>query len=270
MNIDNYDFKPEEAYNAICSHWFDWTKQNGLFGWNEKTGKYAAKVVVGISGGKDSTVVAGLFTKILGKDNVIGVSLPCDGQKDMPDVDKVFCHLGIRRITVDIGDAFQSIVNSLENNAIDVTYDTKTNLPARLRMSALYAVAQSVGGIVLNTCNLSEDICSYSTIYGDCAGSYAPIQGLTVTEIIVLGDWLGIPYELTHKTPIDGLQPLSDEEKLGFTYAQLDLFIRRNEGTNEFKEMVYKKYLSGKFKTDIVRIPQPKFGYPNFVYEFKA
>lgn len=236
----------------------------------KKQGCMLRKSSLGISGGKDSTVVAGLFAKMLGRDNVIGVSLPCDGQKDMSDVDKVFWHLGIRRATIDIGDAFHFIVNSLENNAIDVSCDTKTNLPARLRMSTLYAVAQSVGGIVLNTCNLSEDICSYSTIYGDCAGSYAPIQGLTVTEIIALGDWLGLPRELTYKTPVDGLQPLSDEEKLGFTYAKLDKFIRRNEGTNEFKEMIYKKYLSGKFKTDIVQIPQPRFDYPNFVYTFKA
>lgn len=251
-----YKFNPESAYNTIANHYLQWVTANHC----------PKKVVIGISGGKDSSVVAAIFTKLLGADNVIGVSMPCNGQKDMADVDKVFAHLGIKRLTIDIGDAFDSIIHGVENNAVDVHYDTKTNLPARLRMSTLYAIAQSVGGIVTNNCNLSEDCCSYSTIFGDCAGSYAPIQGLTVTEVIALGDWLGLPYELTHKTPIDGLQPLSDEDKLGFTYAQLDKFIRENEGTDEFKQMIVKKYLSGKFKLDIVRIPQPKFDYPNFVF----
>lgn len=251
-----YKFDPESAYNTIVNHYCQWAAAAGV----------TDRVVVGISGGKDSTVVAGIFTKLLGPDRVVGVSMPCNGQKDMADVDAVFNHLGIKRVTIDIGNAFDSIINGVENNAIDVHYDTKTNLPARLRMSTLYAVAQSVNGVVLNTCNLSEDCVAYSTIFGDCAGSYAPIQGLTVTEIIALGDWLGLPYALTHKTPIDGLQPLSDEDKLGFTYAQLDKFIRENEGTDEFKQLIVKKYLSGKFKLDIVRIPQPKFDYPNFVF----
>ena len=260
-----YTFKPEIAYNNIRAHWFSWTSCNGIFDWNEKDGKTLPKVVIGISGGKDSTVVAGLFTKILGKDNVIGVSLPCDGQNDMSDVDRVFEHLGIKRITIDIGDAFHSIVNSIENCAIDVKYDTKTNLPARLRMSTLYAVAQSVGGIVLNTCNRTEDNLGYATLYGDSAGSYAPIQDLTVTEVIALGDWLGLPYELTHKTPIDGLQPLTDEEKLGMKYADVDMFIRLNQGESELKDKASKMYNKNKFKLDIIKIPGPKHGFPDYI-----
>lgn len=260
-----YVFEPEMVYITIRDHWFDWANYNHFFGWNEKDGKTLPKVVIGISGGKDSTVVAGLFTKFLGKDNVFGVSLPCDGQKDMPDVNKVFEYLGIKRITIDIGDAFHSIINSIENNAIDVKYDTKTNLPARLRMSTLYAVAQSVGGIVLNTCNHTEDNLGYATLYGDSAGSYAPIQDLTVTEVIALGDWLGLPHELTHKTPIDGLQPLTDEEKLGMKYADVDKYIRLNQGDAALKDKVCEMYNRNKFKLDIIRIPGPKHGFPDYI-----
>lgn len=177
----------------------------------------------------------------------------------------VFSTLGIKRLDVNIGDAYHSICAAVENNGYDVTYDTKTNLPARLRMSALYAVGQTVNGIVLNTCQKSENCCGYATLFGDAAGSYAPIHDLTVTEVIAIGDYLGLPYKLVHKTPIDGLQPLSDEDKLGFTYASLDKFIRLNEGTNEFKEMIRNKYLQNKFKLDIIQIPHPVFDFPDFV-----
>lgn len=251
-----YVFEPETVFTAIRNHWFYWTQWNGMG---------QPKVVIGISGGKDSTVVAGLFVKIVGPENVIGVSMPCDGQKDMDDVDKVFAHLGIRRATIDVGDAFHSILIGIENNSVEIKDDTRTNLPARLRMSTLYAVAQSVGGIVLNTCNRTEDNLGYATIYGDNAGSYAPIQDLTVTEVIALGDWLGLPYELTHKTPIDGLQPLSDEEKLGIKYADVDKYIRMNQGDIHLKSIAYSLYDKNKFKLDIVRIPGPKHNMPDFI-----
>ena len=251
-----YKFDPESVYNTIHNHWFEWTNHNAI------NNPY---VVIGISGGKDSTVVAGLFVKMLGKDKVIGVSLPCNGQKDMLDVNKVFEYLGIKRLTLDIGTAFNSIINSIENCAIEVKYDTKTNLPARLRMSALYAVAQSVNGIVLNTCNRTEDNLGYSTWGGDNFGSYAAIQDLTVTEVIALGDWLGLPYELVHKTPIDGLQPLSDEEKLGMKYADVDKVIRLNEGSDELKRKIKAKYLASKFKLEYLHLPGPMHNFPDFV-----
>jgi NAD+ synthase len=126
-------------------------------------------------------------------------------------------------------------------------------------MSTLYAVAQTVGGMVLNTCNLSEDVVGYATLWGDNAGSYAPIQGLTVTEIRQLGDWMDLPHHLIHKTPIDGLQPLSDEDKLGFSYEALDRYIREDIGSDEFKAHINELYRKNKFKTDIVRIPGPNF-----------
>jgi NAD+ synthase len=174
------------------------------------------------------------------------------------------------------------------------------NLPARIRMSTLHAVGQCVNGRVINTSNLSEDMVGYATQFGDNAGAYAPLQGLTVTEVMQLGDYLAgimnlndgkyytsakqtmpgvsaplIPkpitgeeriIELIHKTPVDGLQAQTDEERLGFTYADLDKFIRFDEGSDEFKELIRKKYKQNKFKLEIVQMPQPDFSYlPNFV-----
>ena len=201
--------------------------------------------------------------KIFGKKNVIGVSLPCDGQKDMPDVNLVFKTLGIKRLTIDIGDANRSILNSLENNALDIHEDTKTNLPARLRMSALYAVAQSVDGVVLCTANLSESVVGFATLYGDHAGSFAPIWDYTVTEVIALGKWLGLPDELVDKVPIDGLQPLTDEEKLGLKYGNIDKYIRLDLGSNAIKKKILDKWMKNKFKMDVVDVPHPTSGLPN-------
>lgn len=250
-----YKFDPESAYNTIASHYLNWVTESHC----------PAKVVIGISGGKDSTIVAGIFTKLLGPDRVIGVSMPCNGQKDMADVDAVFNHLSIKRVTIDIGDAFDSIIHGVENNAINVHYDTKTNLPARLRMSTLYAVAQSVSGVVLNTCNRTEDDLGYATWGGDNFGSYAAIQDLTVTEVIALGEWLGLPYELVHKTPIDGLQPLTDEEKLGMKYADVDKVIRLNEGSDELKEKIKAKYRANKFKLEYLHLPGPVHNLPDYI-----
>ena len=247
---------PENLFDVIQQNWLAWASQFSP----------EVKFVIGISGGKDSTVVAYLAVKIFGADRVVGVTLPCDEQKEIDDSCKVIQNLGIKRVNINIGDAVYSINSAIENNAIDVSADTKTNLPCRIRTASLYAVAQSINGIVVNTSNLTEDILGYATLWGDTCGSFAPIQGLTVTEVISLGDWLGVPYDLCHKTPIDGLQELTDEEKLGMKYADVDKFIRKNEGTQEFKQKVMLMYFRNKFKIDMITLPGPKFtDLPNFV-----
>lgn len=254
-----YDFTPELAFGVIRPRWQEWDAQ-------VKPKTY----VIGISGGIDSTCVAALACKIFGKDRVVGVSLPCDGQSDMEDVNKAFAWLGIRRLTLDIGDAFASLKNGIENNGVELTDVCKTNMPARLRMTALYGVAQCLGGVMVNTCNLTEDIVGYSTLYGDNAGSYAPISKLTKTEVIQIAKWLGVPENLANKTPIDGLQPLTDEEKLGITYAKVDDLIRSTGPVSEAdKAKVFELYTKNKFKLEIVNIPGPKFDeYPNYPRAF--
>ena len=207
-----------------------------------------------------------------------------------------------------MGESVASITSQIWQNRSDSgiypTKDMEINLPARIRMATLHAIGQCVDGRVINTSNLSEDMVGYATQFGDNAGAYAPLQGLTVTEVIELGKWLAEDMYNTHiisdmkqkvlikeatdyslgitdtkiipvldkliplieKTPVDGLQAQTDEERLGFTYADLDKFIRLNEGTDEFKEMIRKKYQQNKFKLEIVQMPQPDFSYlPNFV-----
>ena len=234
---------------------------------------HQTKVVIGISGGKDSSVVAAICAKAIGPENVIGVMMPCGIQKDIADSQKLIDFLGIKSTTVNIGNAFNDLCNAI-NLGVELSYDTKTNLPARLRMSTLYAVAQTVGGFVANTCNLSEDYApgGYATLFGDNAGSFAPIQDMTVSEVIEVGEDLGLPYNLLHKTPIDGLQPLSDEEKIakqtgieGWTYTRFDKLIRgeKHDFTPEEVEILRKGAQAGKFKRDIVQIPKFKTHRPN-------
>ena len=249
-----YDFRPEYAYAEIEKHWQAWDDA-------VKPKVY----VVGISGGVDSTCVAALACRIFGKNKVVGVSLPCDGQSDMDDVDKVFAFLGIRRVTIDIGDMFAYGKNAIENRGIGLTDACKTNMPARLRMTMLYGVAQCLGGVVVNTCNLSEDVIGYSTFGGDNMGSYAPIKNLTKTEVRSITRWLGAPADLVEKIPIDGLQPFSDEEKLGITYAKIDDYIRgTGPVTKDEENLILGKFFKNRFKLEIIRIPGPEFlHYPN-------
>ena len=240
--------EPEEAFGIIKRHWTEWDS-------NVKPEKY----IIGISGGVDSTCAAALACKLFGKDKVIGVSLPCNGQKDMQDVDKVFTHLGIKRITIDIGEAFDSLKTSIAVNGLAPTHQCVTNMPARLRMAALFGVAQCLNGVVVNTCNRSEDIVGYSTLFGDDAGCYSPLKNLTKTEVQKLAFWLIVPANLAYKTPVDGLQDKTDEESLGFTYAELDTYIRGDAIRTDVKQKIDALHAKNKFKLDIINIPGPKF-----------
>lgn len=224
---------------------------------------HQTKVVIGISGGKDSSVVAAICAKAIGPENVIGVMMPNGEQKDIADSQSLIAHLGIKSTTVNIGNAFNDLCNAI-NLGVELSYDTKTNLPARLRMSTLYAVAQTVGGFVANTCNLSEDTVGYATLYGDNAGSFAAISKLTTEEVMEIGDDLGLPFELVHKVPIDGLQPKTDEDKLGFTYHEVNELIRKGIKGPHF-EKIMDMYRKNKFKLDIVRIPYFDPHLPNAI-----
>lgn len=224
---------------------------------------HQTKVVLGISGGKDSSVVAAICAKAIGPENVIGVMMPNGEQKDIADSQSLIAHLGIKSTTVNIGNAFNDLCNAI-NLGVELSYDTKTNLPARLRMSTLYAVAQTVGGFVANTCNLSEDTVGYATLYGDNAGSFAAISKLTTEEVMEIGDDLGLPFELVHKVPIDGLQPKTDEDKLGFTYHEVNELIRKGIKGPHF-EKIMDMYRKNKFKLDIVRIPYFDPHLPNAI-----
>ena len=181
--------------------------------------------VVGISGGKDSSVAAALCVEALGKDRVIGVLMPKGQQHDIDMAHLLVEHLGIRHYVINIQDAVEGILKNMPAD-LPLTPQTLQNIPPRVRMTTLYAVSQSNNGRVCNTCNLSEDWVGYSTRYGDSVGDFSPMSHLTVTEVKQIGRLLGLPDVLVDKVPIDGLCGKTDEDNLGFTYAELDVYIR--------------------------------------------
>lgn len=206
-------------FNAIevknqCVEWIrDWFEQNGK----------GCNAVIGISGGKDSSVVAALCVEALGNDRVIGVLMPNGRQSDIDDARTVCYYLDIDRYTVNIKNTVKALKKSV---SFPLSNQAEINLPARVRMTTLYAVSQSVNGRVANTCNLSEDWIGYSTRWGDSVGDFSPLANLTTDEVVAVGDALGLPYSLTHKTPADGLCGKTDEDNFGFTYEVLNRYIR--------------------------------------------
>ena len=198
----------------------DWIRD-----WFEENGK-GCNAVIGISGGKDSSVVAALCVEALGKDRVVGVLMPNGVQSDISGSQQLVDHLGIRHFVCNLKDAADGVIKSLEDCGLPLNEQARINLPRRIRMSTLYAVSQTLNGRVANTCNLSEDYVGYSTRYGDSAGDFSPLAKLTVAEVVQIGLYLGLPENLVVKAPSDGLSGKSDEDKLGFTYAVLDRYIR--------------------------------------------
>ena len=223
----------------------------------EENGK-GCNAVVGISGGKDSSVAAALCVEALGKDRVIGVLMPKGEQHDIDMAYLLVNHLGIKHYEINIKDAVDGIVNNLPEG-MEVTPQTIQNIPPRIRMSTLYAVSQSNNGRVCNTCNLSEDWVGYSTRYGDSVGDFSPMSFLTVTEVKAIGRELGLPDVLVDKTPIDGLCGKTDEENLGFTYAELDVYIRTGKIEDEEKKAnIDRRHKMNLFKLQLMPAFKPE------------
>lgn len=200
--------------------------------WFENNGK-GCNAVIGVSGGKDSSVVAALCAKALGKDRVIGVMMPNGEQADINDSIRLTEHLGIKSYTVNIKEAYDGVINAMKAAGAEPSRQCLVNLAPRIRMSTLYAVSQSNNGRVANTCNLSEDYVGYSTKYGDMAGDFSPLSRLTVDEVIKIGLYLDLPRDLVIKVPSDGLTGRTDEDNLGFKYSELDKYIRTGICENE-------------------------------------
>ncbi|MBO4933573.1 MAG: NAD(+) synthase [Clostridia bacterium] len=235
-----YTFDVEKTKNG-CVRWIrDFFEKNGP----------GCNAVIGISGGKDSSVVAALCVEALGRDRVIGVLMPNGEQADIDMAKLLVGHLGIRHYIVNVKDAVDGVT---KNIPFELSKQSRENLPPRIRMSTLYAVSQSNNGRVANTCNLSEDWVGYSTRYGDSVGDFSPCSNLTVQEIKAIGRLLGLPDVLVDKVPIDGLCGKTDEDNLGFTYAELDRYIR--EGVIEDitkKEIIDRKHEMNAFKLKLM------------------
>ena len=193
------------------------------------------KAVIGISGGKDSTIAAKVCVEAVGADRVIGIMMPQGTQHDI-NVSKDVCkYLGIKSYEVNISDACEAIKNAIvysgrlmefTPNRIYSCEAFYSNTPARVRMTVLYGMAALLGDCrVVNTCNRSEDYVGYSTKFGDSAGDFSPLSDLTVMEVKILGYQLGIPSEFIEKVPEDGLSGKTDEDNLGFTYDELDKYL---------------------------------------------
>lgn len=220
----------------------------------EKNGK-GCNAIVGISGGKDSSVCAALCCEALGRDRVIGVLMPNGRQADIDCAELLVEHLGIKSFTVNIKDSVDGLKKAL-GESLEISEQATINLPPRIRMATLYAVGQSFNGRVCNTCNLSEDWVGYATRYGDGAGDFSPISRLTVAEVKAIGRELGLPERLVEKPPIDGLCGKTDEDNLGFTYATLDRYIRDGEIDDEkTKERIDLMHARNLFKLQ----PMPSF-----------
>lgn len=226
--------------------------------WFDKNGKdcYA---IIGISGGKDSTVAAALCVKALGRDRVVGVLMPNGEQPDIDVAQDVCDHLGIDHITVNIWSTCRELKHQIKPQLQDHwSTQTSINLPPRIRMTTLYAVSQTLGGRVINTCNYSEDYVGYSTRYGDSAGDVSPLGKFTVQEVKAIGRELGLTDCFIDKTPSDGLCGKSDEDNLGFTYEDLDNYIRYGIiPAPDVKERIDNLHEKNKFKLE----PIPTFDY---------
>ena len=241
-----YIFHAEKTKNE-CVQWIrDFFEKNGP----------GCNAVIGISGGKDSSIVAALCVEALGRERVIGVLMPNGEQADIDMAKLLVEHLGIRHYIVNIKNAVDGIT---KNIPFALSEQSRFNLPSRIRMATLYAVSQSNNGRVANTCNLSEDWVGYSTRYGDSVGDFSPCSNLTVQEMKAIGRLLGLPAVLVDKVPIDGLCGKTDEDNLGFTYAELDRYIREGVIEDQVKkEKIDRMHRMNAFKLQLMPAFEPE------------
>lgn len=260
---DKFVFEPEKAFKVMKEQFLGFMKSVG-----------SKDVVIGISGGKDSSVSAAFCAKALGPEHVIGIMMPNGFQKDIDDSRKLISHIGIVDKAINIRNAYDAIIDQLHYNSITESENARINLPPRIRMCVQYAVAQSMTAVVMNNDNRLEILAGYYTIFGDGAGSYGLLRELTVREVIELGRWLGLPDELVDKTPGDGLQDKGDEERMGISYEMFGKLVRREYDEESFpdKDMLKRimdRYHANKFKSNMIRIKSPKLGYSDFFAELE-
>ena len=248
LTIQDYELLHKELVQWIR----DWFEHNGK----------GCNAVIGISGGKDSTICCALLCEAIGKDRVIGILMPNGVQHDI-DVSKEVCeYYGIKHFIVNIRQSVDAYKKMLKDNGLEITNQTAYNIPPRVRMTTLYAFSQSLNGRVVNTSNLSEDYVGWMTLFGDAAGDFSPLSFLTVTEVRKLGHEMGVPAKWVDKAPEDGLVGTTDEEALGVTYEQIDEYITTGEvkGDKKAEERIVALINKSKFKLKPMAAYKPSYG----------
>ena len=226
-------------------------------GYFEENGK-DCNAVIGISGGKDSSVTAAICAQALGAEKVYGVLMPQGQQHDIDYSQELVACLGIKHFVINIKDSVDTLLSSIKEGGVSANRQALINIPARIRMTTLYAVSAVVNGRVANTCNLSEDWIGYATKYGDAAGDFSPLSQLTVAEVRLIGRELSLPSKFIVKVPEDGLSGLSDEENIGFSYEVLDRYIR--EGVCE--DLKIKEKIDRLHQNNLHKLkPMPHFSF---------
>ena len=217
------------------------------------------KAIIGISGGKDSTIAAALLVRALGNDRVIGVLMPDGDQKDIADAREVCEYLHIQNYTINIKYTTASFIEDIERNS-DLLPNAAvyTNMPARVRMTTLYNIAAMIGGRVINTGNKSEAFVGYTTKYGDLAGDYAVLRDYYVTEIYKIGDALNLPEHLVRKAPADGMSGKTDADNMGFSYEILDDYLMNGNVPNaDTLKNILDRHARNRHK-EVIRLPHPE------------
>lgn len=247
-------FNAEKMRDNLVNWLRDWFENNGP----------DCKAVIGISGGKDSTIVAAACARAIGKERVLGVLMPNGVQKDIGDSLAVCNSLGIKYVIVNINDGYKGIAGEVRgsiNEKIGIenlSDQTLVNLAPRLRMATLYAVSQTVKGRVINTSNKSEYMTGYFTRWGDECGDCKPLINLLKSEVVAIGLTMPeIPRYLVEKTPSDGLSGKSDEDRLGFTYDQLDTYFKGGRVSEDIAKKIESKVFGTIFKRNPPEAFQP-------------
>lgn len=215
----NYEFDAAKTKDEIITWIRNYFRKNGP----------DCNAVVGISGGKDSSIVAALCCEALGNGRVIGVLMPQGVQEDIDVARDLVKHLGIKSFEINIAETVNTLLAKGRIAGLCDSKQARVNLPARIRMATLFMVSQSMNGRVANTSNFSEDYVGFATLFGDGAGQFSPLGKLTVTEVKAVGRELRLPEKFIEKAPADGLTGKTDEDNFGFTYDFLDKYIRTGD-----------------------------------------
>ncbi len=250
----------KEMYNAI-----DWIKER-------VESVKAEGVVIGNSGGKDSATVLAMAVKALGKDKVLAVSMPCHSNiNDFEDAELVANTFGVKTIKIELTNSyneFEKEINEklVKNNMSELIDESKVNIKPRFRMTTLYSIAQTLGYMVIGTGNLCEIMVGYTTKWGDSGSDFNPIGNFTVNEVLEIGRMLGVPEKILRKAPSDGLGNLTDEQKMGITYNQIEEMIETGYTEKVAKDEIIRRYNNSKHKREVV--PVYKFNRKNMLLEY--